>query len=686
MIAKAIKNYMLLPGEVSEFEQSYLTRMNKVAVGFFALHLPVFVAIAYWNDMGPLSALVLTSFALLGPIFAIKTVESKRIISVVMGVTAMFMGGLLVHFGQGPVQIEMHFYFFVLIALLAVFANPMVVVAAAVTASLHHALLWIAIPQSIFNYYAPFWVVAVHAAFVVLESVAACFIARSFFDNVIGLEKKVAESTAEVDNRNQDMRRILNSVRQGFFTIDAEANISEERSAAVEGLLGSISNSDTFVDVLRRHDGHAADWYELGLEDVFADIMPLDVTLDQLPSRIVANGKTISIASRAIHENEVLTGLAIVLTDISAEVQREKLEECSREMMAVVEHSTKDKMGLISFFEECNDLMESLSKRENCDLVLIKRKIHTLKGNSAIFGLNRLSRACHFIEDYVAENDSLPPEKAWQAVELAWKEASQNIIKIVGNSTLNIEVPKSDLVSLLDRLLDGTPRGELAVEVASWQLEPTSASLSRIADQVRNLAERLGKGDVEVEAVDNELRLDSSEWSEFWSAFIHVIRNAVEHGLETPERRIESGKPQNGRVAIETSIVGDKFVVSISDDGHGIDWDKVAEAAYGKGLPAETQSDLMDAIFADGLSTAEQVTDTSGRGVGMAAVKQSCEDRAGSISVESEAGKGTKFTFRFPLSEMAAKTMKRLGDQQVERPERALRNASIAVKRELIRS
>ena len=684
MFLKSIKNYMLLPNELSEFEQTYLTRMNRVALGFFALHLPVFVTIAFLNDTGPLLAAVLTSLTLLGPFLAIKTLESKRVVSVVMGVTAMFMGGLLVHFGQGPVQIEMHFYFFVLIALLAVFANPMVVVAAAVTAALHHALLWIALPQSIFNYEAPFWVVAVHAAFVVLESVAACFIARSFFDNVIGLEKKVAERTAEVDKRNRDMRRILDSVRQGFFTIDAAASISEERSAAVEGLLGPISAEDTFIDVLRRHDSHAADWYELGLDDVFADIMPLELTLDQLPSRVVADGKTISIASRAIFEDETLAGLAIVLTDITAEVQREKLEESSREMMAIVDHSTKDKMGLISFYEECESLMESLSKRDQSDLVLVKRQVHTLKGNSAIFGLGRLSNACHVIEDYIAENESFPAEDAWDAVDVAWKDVSQNINKVVGQASSNIEVSKSSLASVLDGLLSDVPRSDLAVEVAAWQLEPTSASLSRVADQVRNLANRLGKGSVEVEANDNGLRLDSSEWSEFWSAFIHVVRNAVDHGLESPDVRTERGKSENGKVTIETEVVNEDFLISISDDGSGIDWEKVTEAAYRKGLPAETEQDLVDAIFADGLSTADQVTDTSGRGVGMAAVKQSCEDRSGSISIDSEAGKGTKFTFKFPVSQMAVKTLRSLEKQEMVEPGRAIKRLTQLGKEELI--
>ena len=290
----SILKYVKLPTNVSAFEASYLNRMNRISTWFFAAHLPVFVGIAYYNETGPVSAAILTLAVFLGPVIATRSFHSPRGISVVMGVAAMFMGGLLVHFGQGPVQIEMHFYFFVLIALLAVFANPMVIVAAAATAALHHLVLWYFLPSSVFNYDAPLWVVAVHAAFVVLESVAACFIARSFFDNVIGLEKKVGERTQELQSRNRDMRMILNSVEQGFLTIDRSGKIQEERSAAVDTMFGTVDQGDTITDLVGRHDPKAADWLDFGLCEVFDGLLPTEVSIDQLPKQIHARGRTLS--------------------------------------------------------------------------------------------------------------------------------------------------------------------------------------------------------------------------------------------------------------------------------------------------------------------------------------------------------------------------------------------------------
>ena len=147
---RSLIQFILLPKQQSDFEQTYLKRMNRIAFIFFLLHLPIFAAIAYFNDTGIGLASILTTAVIAGPALAMRTLQSQRSISVVHGITAMFLGGLLVHFGQGPVQIEMHFYFFVLLALLAVFANPMAIVAAAITAAVHHLVLWIALPSSVF--------------------------------------------------------------------------------------------------------------------------------------------------------------------------------------------------------------------------------------------------------------------------------------------------------------------------------------------------------------------------------------------------------------------------------------------------------------------------------------------------------------------------------------------------------
>ena len=276
---KKLRSYLVLPPEISDFERQYLARVNRIALVFFACHLPLFVFVALLAGTSVVQTLILTPLVLVGPFVAYRTVTNPRHLSVVFGFTAMCMGGLLVHFGKGPMQIEMHFYFFTLIALLAVFGNPMAIVTAAVTVALHHLVLFLILPSSVFNYQASIWAVAVHAAFVVLESVAACFVARSFFDNVIGLEKIVKK-------RTDDLRLVLDNVGQGFLTINLDGSLSAERSAIVDTWFGPFVPGTRIWEYVAGLEAGVPEWFRLGWEAVVEDVLPLDMAIGQLPEAV----------------------------------------------------------------------------------------------------------------------------------------------------------------------------------------------------------------------------------------------------------------------------------------------------------------------------------------------------------------------------------------------------------------
>lgn len=663
-------NFLVLPREVTNFEDKYLERMNKVGLGFFALHIPAFAVIALLNNTGPVMALALTSLVFLGPLLALKVLSSRRMVSVIMGVSAMFMGGLLVYFGQGPVQIEMHFYFFVLLALLAVFANPMVVVAAAVTASAHHSVLWLLLPDSVFNYEAPLWVVAVHAAFVVLESVAACFIARSFFDNVIGLEKKVEERTAALEVRNRDMRMLLGVVDQGFFTIDSQGRMGEERSAMVDRWLESPETGVRFCDCLAKWDKKAADWIDMGVPEVFDGFLPPEVSADQLPKRVGIGEMTLEVEYKPVLGDNGVESVAVILSDITAQIERERLESELREMMAIFERLSTDRSGVLEFFAEADTIVKSLEDPESLDLALAKRMVHTLKGNSSIFGLTSVAEQCHGMEDLIDTEQRMPEAEAWEELQRRWETVRSHIHKLAGerDDSGQLHLVEEDITALLRDILDGAPMDDIARRVASWQLEPTETRLNRIAERTRQLAARLGKDGIDVKVNGGDLRMESEHWAPFWSSFVHVIRNAVDHGLETSEERQEAGKSEHGTLEIGTRADGQSFVIYLKDDGRGINWDRIREKARGANLPSETEADLIEALFTDGVSTAASVSDTSGRGVGMAAVRAAAQEMGGAVAVQTQAGHGTTFEFVFPIENVAKDAVAMLSDRGVAQP------------------
>jgi two-component system chemotaxis sensor kinase CheA len=645
--------YLVLPKDISAFEASYLRRINRISLVFFAVHVPVIVLLAWLNGTKPGLALALSIAIVAGPALAYATLSNPRAVSMTYGIAAMFMGGLLVHFGQGPVQIEMHFYFFALIAMLAVFGNPLVILAAAVTVALHHLVLWFVLPQSVFNYDAPVWVVAVHALFVVLESVAGCFIARSFFDNVIGLEKIVQERTVELEASHRDMRRVLDNVTQGFVTIDRNGVLSAERSRMFDVWLEpSPERAETLFDVLERKSAPFAARSRDGWSQVTDGLMPLELTLDQMPNELRIGEEHFRLAYLPVAEGSGdPERFLVVVTNVTAEVNRELAERDRRETMELFERLLSDRAAVRDFFDEGSTLVDAVASGKTSDLAVVKRMLHTLKGNSAIFGMQSLSSVCHEMETYVIENNepALPADVA--RLRERWGGMASSVDRLLGAKRNVIEIHEAEHAALEQSVRLGTPQAALLSMVHALKLEPTQRRLEHFGEQVRRIAARLEK-DVEVQVEDNGLRIDPKPWASFWGAFIHAVRNGVDHGLETSDERAAKGKPACGRVALRTYLRGDRFVIEIADDGRGINWKGVGAKATELGLPATTESELRDALFRDGVSTAKRVTDISGRGVGMGALRAATDALGGVVELETRAGQGTTLRMVFPKHTM----------------------------------
>jgi two-component system chemotaxis sensor kinase CheA len=163
------------------------------------------------------------------------------------------------------------------------------------------------------------------------------------------------------------------------------------------------------------------------------------------------------------------------------------------------------------------------------------------------------------------------------------------------------------------------------------------------------LAEKLGK-EVDVSVDGGGIRLDSERWERFWSSFVHAVRNAVDHGLEAPEERAERGKGATGILRLRAVLTQDDFAIELQDDGRGIAWSTIAERLRARGHAAQTTEDLVEGLFADGVSTAMEVTEVSGRGVGMGALREVARALGGSIEVRSTLNGGTTIRCVFPGS------------------------------------
>ena len=642
--------YLALPKEMTPFEQRYLTRLNKVALIFFYLHIPALMAVAWVAGTGMISALVLSAVVMVGPTIAYRMIKHPRALSVVYGITAMLMGGLLVHFGQGPVQIEMHFYFFALLAMLCMFANPMVNIAAAVTVAVHHLVVWLIVPASVFNYDAQWWVVLVHAAFVVLETIAACYISREFFDNVIGLEKIVEARTETIREKQRDMRLILDHVETGLVTIDLDGRLSSESSRVVERWFGAPVAGEKLAAWLGGKDANYGEWLDLALEGVKDGMLPPDVALGQLPKQLKIAERTYAVSYQLIlGAQSAPEKILVIVTDISERLRKEAAERYQAELLELFQHIMRDKSGFIEFLAEAEEIVRALKSGSRDNLEQLQRLIHTLKGNAAMFGMRRLSNLCHEMENHIAEENKAPPESDMAALQHAWGQTRADLGKLIGEQLHgSIEIDDADYQAIIKAVLEGVEPKVVVRLIESWRLEPAGKRLLRIEQQIKGLAERMGKSDVAVSIAPHDLRFNTDRFAPFWSAFVHVLRNAVDHGIEDRELRRTRGKPAQALIKVSTTVEQDRFVVTVEDDGPGVDWEALRVKAGQLGLALSAMEKTENLAFLPGVSSKASVTELSGRGIGMSAVREACEALGGQVEIKSRPGIGTRVSFRFP--------------------------------------
>ncbi|MGV1791895.1 chemotaxis protein CheA [Rhizobium sp. A37_96] len=195
--------------------------------------------------------------------------------------------------------------------------------------------------------------------------------------------------------------------------------------------------------------------------------------------------------------------------------------------------------------------------------------------------------------------------------------------------------------------------GELRDTMMVLRMMPVASLFSRFRRLVHDLARETGK-DIELVTEGESTEVDKTVIDRLADPLVHLVRNSIDHGLENPDDRVAAGKPMMGRVILSAHQTGSEVVISIKDDGRGIDRQKVRAKAEANGLiqPGAQLSDkeLLQLIFQPGFSTAEKVTNLSGRGVGMDVVKKTIETLRGAIDVTSEFGKGSEIALRIPLT------------------------------------
>ena len=514
---------------------------------------------------------------------------------------------------------------------------------------------------------------------------------KDFIEN---LDLKVKERTKEVMEEKRKIADLLNNMKQAVFKIDANLNVVAPVSRYAqdvfeENIVGKSIWETVYKDIEPGTEMFSA--VTTAFIAVFGeDELQWDLSEDNLARKFhrinAAGEKQILRVNYAPlwDENDNLQEIMLVVEDIT---ELEKLAEEKRsneESITIIQNissaNLEDLKGyFISFkqmLKQIEDIVHAGVFNEDT-LGLMFRYFHTLKGNSRVFGLSLVSTAVHHVENHVTEcqkfvkaKEEIDPDFAQHildgAVEIQsvvdrYIDISVRIFKMnhAETSDESISVDKSQYDKLQIKLSEfKTTMGdhdevdELLTVFNSLLKMDLKGSFEKYNPMVAELNEKLNK--MAILTVDgDDVRVGREQLNTMHDAFIHMIRNSMDHGLEETSARLQIGKPEQSTIHIGIKLLDGGFEVVIEDDGKGIPIDLIAKKAVLNGAISQVELDKMsDAekthlIFLPNVSSKDEISELSGRGVGMDVVKKNIEGMGGVIEVTTAHQKGTKFTFTF---------------------------------------
>jgi HPt (histidine-containing phosphotransfer) domain-containing protein/anti-sigma regulatory factor (Ser/Thr protein kinase) len=464
------------------------------------------------------------------------------------------------------------------------------------------------------------------------------------------------EITEKLNKARSVLQMVLQEVPTGFFALDRSGRLTQSPFFGALPISRTLAIGDSLTSMLYRADPKFAARFALGFEALVEEVMPVELLLEQMPTRWTHAGRTLEFRYfLAIeHADQPWSQISLTLRDVTDRLHRERVEDERDVLVRIVHLLQSDRDALFDFVSEA-DRQFALLRVSTCSDGWL-RALHTLKGNAAVFGLTRLSDACHEAEQIALAGSRQHALQLADRAWLAWRSVFEELTDDGGFD--GIQIDERALQVFATSLEAGVTNSTLLQQARLWTYRPVRVELERIATRAAAVAERLNKPAPTVVVDAHDERVDGDRWRPLWAALIHVVRNAVDHGIEAPAERLRAGKKAHGTIAIRCALRQDTLLIEIADDGGGIDWPSVRESARECGLPVDGHRSL-EWLLADGVSTRTVADEMSGRGVGLAAFADAVWALNGEVDVKSKPGRGTTWRLSIPKDNMHALPSKR---------------------------
>ena len=490
---------------------------------------------------------------------------------------------------------------------------------------------------------------------------------------------QLLKNAEAIESQHRKISDLLRNMRQGIFSINNDLLVEPEYSAACVDLLQRDPAGQPAEVLLSPTDSKAQAAWREGLRDVLDERDPRRQALYRslLPQEIQLADRVLSPDYIALNE-----GLMIALTDITPQKRLQERIEREARRVELIGAAVADADDFFGSIEEFRAFMAGGAPLwAVADLAVLYRKVHTFKGTFNQLGFFELPKVLHAVEERLRHPaDDVAARQAIDAVfdgagldalarDLEAVNAALGSEFVMRKGVVTLDAEQADaVVGLVQSHLqsDAVARSPVLQSLAHIRHLSLLKELQGLEREVQRLARRLGKQVLPLQVGGVHAWLQPEVYRPLLNNIGHVIRNAVDHGIELPQRRFEMGKAEAGRITILTQRVvaafqageagdqrraseGDRLRIDIADDGAGIAVDALRDAARaaGWGERADT-AELLELVLADGVSSKDAVTEHSGRGVGMGSLAQEVEALGGHLSLSTTEGAGTILSITIP--------------------------------------
>ena len=480
--------------------------------------------------------------------------------------------------------------------------------------------------------------------------------------------KKLQENYAktletEVNLKTKSLKMLIENLGQGFMVIDELGKVQEGATKITKEFFNESPEGKNLSEVLRlqtEQTQNLKSWLKNVWQGklAFKDLKPLG------PQSFKGKeGQYIDLDYHPIYEEkenksvDKIEKIICVATDKTNEVGLEQQLEIDKQNVIFIKKSLETPSELVDLLEDTEDFIETYEIIKDMEEGELFRKFHTLKARFSHFGIINVAKDLNDLETIISQNKLNDLDEGYKAFQKSFKDfvKDNNLIIKASHKALLDEGQVVHISEMIEKAYNFDLSKEfISFLKENYLISDIKLKFQRYQALVSDLAQEQGKP-IDMTIGGDEIKVDVKKYTNFINSSIHLFRNMVDHGIETEEERSQQGKRLVGLVSVLFKVIKGRITIYMQDDGKGINPQHIKSKLLEKKIKSSkeieflSESELIDLIFLPGFSTKKKVSDLSGRGIGMDAVREEVERLGGKIVVNSKINEGTQFIIDLPL-------------------------------------